>query len=33
VKGFYEKYGFQTLQDDPLHLFLPISTIKSAMQD
>jgi len=31
AKDFYEKYGFLPLRDDPLHLFLPIATIKRAL--
>lgn len=27
AKGFYEKYGFSPLKDDPLHLYLPMKTI------
>lgn len=28
AKAFYLTYGFQPFQDEPLHLFLPLSTIK-----
>ena len=28
VRGFYLKYGFQSLTDHDLHLYLPIKTIK-----
>jgi GNAT superfamily N-acetyltransferase len=31
AKAFYEKYGFLTLQDDPLHLFLPLTTIEKTV--
>ena len=27
AKGFYEKYGFTALKDDPLHLYLPMKAI------
>jgi ribosomal protein S18 acetylase RimI-like enzyme len=30
AKGFYERYGFLPLLDSPLHLFLPIATIRAA---
>jgi len=26
--GFYGKYAFQSLVDDPLHMYLPMSTVK-----
>lgn len=26
--GFYERYNFQVLKDNPLHLFLPMATIR-----
>ena len=29
ARGFYERYGFETLLDDALHLFLPIATARS----
>jgi GNAT superfamily N-acetyltransferase len=28
AKAFYERYGFVALEDNPLHLFLPISTVE-----
>jgi hypothetical protein len=28
VKNFYLHYGFRELLDDPLHLFLPLSTAR-----
>jgi len=31
AKAFYEKYGFVSLQDNPLHLFLPVATIRDAV--
>ncbi|HSW94004.1 MAG TPA: GNAT family N-acetyltransferase [Gammaproteobacteria bacterium] len=31
AKSFYENYGFSALQDSKLTLFLPVSTIKSAV--
>lgn len=30
AKAFYEKYGFAALLDSPLHLFLPVATIRQA---
>jgi GNAT superfamily N-acetyltransferase len=27
---FYQKYGFTSLLDNPLHLYLPIATIRKA---
>jgi GNAT superfamily N-acetyltransferase len=30
AKDFYEKHGFIPLNDDPLHLFLPLATIEQA---
>src|SRR5438093_94258 len=30
AKDFYEKHGFISLNDDPLHLFLPLATIEQA---
>jgi GNAT superfamily N-acetyltransferase len=30
AKAFYEKHGFVALQDDPLHLYLPITTVAEA---
>jgi GNAT superfamily N-acetyltransferase len=29
--GFYRKFGFITLSDSPLHLYLPIKTIKTTI--
>ena len=29
--AFYRKYGFTTLLDDPLHLYLPITTIEQVL--
>lgn len=31
AKAFYEKYGFTALEDNPLHLFLPIAAIDQAL--
>lgn len=28
ARNFYERYGFVTLPDQPLHLFLPVDTIR-----
>jgi GNAT superfamily N-acetyltransferase len=28
ARGFYEKYGFLSLKDDPHHLFLPMSVVR-----
>ncbi len=28
ARRFYERYGFESLQDDPRHLFLPMSDIR-----
>lgn len=28
ARAFYEKYGFVPLEDDALHLFLPMGTIR-----
>ena len=30
AQAFYRKYGFVPLQDNPLHLFLPVATIADA---
>lgn len=30
ARSFYERYGFMTIPDNPLQLFLPIETIRSA---
>lgn len=32
AKGFYRKYGFHELVDDPYHLFLPMKTIKKLVE-
>lgn len=32
AKAFYQKYGFVPLLDHELHLFLPVSTIRDALQ-
>ncbi|MFL5245090.1 MAG: GNAT family N-acetyltransferase [Gemmataceae bacterium] len=32
AKGFYEKYGFLPLEDNALHLFLPIKTVQELMK-
>jgi GNAT superfamily N-acetyltransferase len=32
AKDFYEKHGFISLNDDPLHLFLPLTTIEQASE-
>jgi hypothetical protein len=29
--AFYSKYGFTSLPDDPLHLYLPISTVEDLL--
>jgi hypothetical protein len=29
AKGFYQKYGFIPLQDDPFHLYLPMATVRA----
>ncbi len=29
--GFYRKYGFISLADDPLHLYLPMATIEQIL--
>ncbi len=29
--SFYKKYGFVSLLDDPLHLYLPIATIEKIL--
>ena len=31
AKAFYEKHGFVALQDNPLHLYLPVATIADAL--
>ncbi|MFO0967147.1 MAG: GNAT family N-acetyltransferase [Gemmataceae bacterium] len=30
AKTFYERFGFVPLEDNPLHLFLPVATIKAS---
>jgi GNAT superfamily N-acetyltransferase len=30
AKAFYERFGFIALQDNPLHLYLPVATIRDA---
>jgi hypothetical protein len=32
AKRFYLKYGFLTLQDDPLHLHLPLTTVRAMFE-
>ncbi len=32
AQAFYEKYGFTALLDSPLHLYLPLSTIRDALK-
>jgi len=32
ARKFYLKYGFLTLQDDPLHLYLPIGTVQQMFE-
>ena len=31
ARSFYLKYGFVSLRDDPRHLFLPVNTIRDAL--
>ncbi len=31
ARGFYERYGFRTLLDDPHHLYLSIRTVRKAL--
>jgi GNAT superfamily N-acetyltransferase len=33
ARAFYERYGFVALQDDPLHLYLPVATVEDAFGD
>jgi GNAT superfamily N-acetyltransferase len=33
AKAFYEGYGFAALEDDPLHLYLPLATVEDAFGD
>jgi GNAT superfamily N-acetyltransferase len=28
ARQFYERYGFESLTDDPLHLYLPLATVR-----
>jgi GNAT superfamily N-acetyltransferase len=32
ARAFYEKYGFVPLPDSPLHLFLPLGTIRDSLK-
>ena len=32
AKTFYERFGFMSLTEDPMRLFLPLSTIRSAVK-
>jgi ribosomal protein S18 acetylase RimI-like enzyme len=32
AKAFYERYGFVSLLDDPLHLYLPLATVQHAFR-
>jgi hypothetical protein len=32
AKGFYLKYGFIPLRDDPFHLYLPMATVRAMFQ-
>jgi ribosomal protein S18 acetylase RimI-like enzyme len=32
ARGFYEKYGFESLLDDGQHLYLPLATVKSDLE-
>jgi len=31
VRAFYTRYGFESLLDDPLHMYLPIKTIRTIL--
>ena len=31
ARAFYERYGFQSLIDDELHLYLPLTTARQLM--
>ncbi|MBN1419436.1 MAG: GNAT family N-acetyltransferase [Planctomycetes bacterium] len=33
ARSFYEKFGFVPLLDSPLHLFLPVATIRKALAE
>jgi GNAT superfamily N-acetyltransferase len=33
ARAFYEKHGFVALQDDRLHLYLPIATVEDAFEE
>jgi hypothetical protein len=32
ARAYYERFGFVPLPDNPLHLFLPLSTIQEALR-
>lgn len=32
ARSFYEKYGFEPLVDDPLHLYLPLATARGVLE-
>jgi hypothetical protein len=31
ARAFYRKYGFLPLEDDPLHLYLPMKTVEAML--
>lgn len=31
-RSFYAKYGFQSLPDDPLHMYLPMATARELIE-
>jgi RimJ/RimL family protein N-acetyltransferase len=33
ARRFYQRYGFTPLEDDPLHLYLPMKTIRKLRID
>jgi ribosomal protein S18 acetylase RimI-like enzyme len=33
ARRFYQKYGFKRLEDDELHLYLPMKTLKKLLSD
>jgi hypothetical protein len=33
ARTFYEKYGFESLIDDRLHLYLPLATARQAVEE
>ncbi len=33
AKAYYERFGFVALPDNPLHLFLPLATLRKALAD